>query len=105
MGLGAKLPYDPWRLQGEAQAISAKLDEERMSPSHNEEDAPWRAVSLSSKASRFVAEAVEYRLEWYEQQLRRTDLSEDDESDLKNDMQFFRAILEDLRRAANPRSK
>jgi hypothetical protein len=69
-----------------------------MSAPHNEENAPAKPVTLSPKAARFVAEAVEYRLEWYERELRRTDLSEDEESDLKNDMQYFRAILTELHR-------
>ena len=62
-------------------------------------------MDLSPKALRFLIEAVEYRMTWYQQELDRLDLSDDQRSDLTNDHMFFGSILEALQTAeANSRA-
>lgn len=55
-------------------------------------------MELDAKALGFVAEALEYRITSYEEQLRRGGLSVDDRSDLTNDMYYTRALLSSFRR-------
>ncbi len=55
-------------------------------------------MKLSDKAIRFVIEAIEYRIEWYEHKLKQENLSEDERSDLTNDLFYLKAILSDLKR-------
>jgi hypothetical protein len=50
-------------------------------------------VELDVKALGFVARALEHRIAWYEEQLQRGDLSEDDRSDLTNDMFYLLELL------------
>jgi hypothetical protein len=57
-------------------------------------------MKLSAKAICFIIEAIEYRIEWYEYRLKQDDLTEDETSDLMNDLNYFRAILEDLKAEA-----
>jgi hypothetical protein len=54
-------------------------------------------MQLDFKARSFIVDAVEYRITWYEDQLRRDDLDEDQRSDLTNDLFYMRALLTDLR--------
>lgn len=54
-------------------------------------------MELSSKALHFVAEALEYRIGWYEQQLARDDIDEDTEADLSNDRGYLLSLLGDIR--------
>jgi hypothetical protein len=56
-------------------------------------------VNLSPKAMRFTVEALEYRISAYEQQLERTDLHEDESSDLTNDLMFLESLLQDFKKA------
>ncbi len=62
-------------------------------------------MELSPKAIRFVIEALEYRIQWYEQELKRSDLTPDTRSDLTNDLFYFRAILSDLKDALSAGSQ
>jgi hypothetical protein len=50
-------------------------------------------MDISSKALRFVIEAVEHRLAWYERELAREDLPDDDRADLSNDCMYFQSLL------------
>jgi predicted site-specific integrase-resolvase len=56
-------------------------------------------VNLSPKAMRFTVEALEYRISAYEQQLERTDLQENESSDLTNDLMFLESLLQDFKKA------
>ena len=56
-------------------------------------------VNLSPKAMRFTVEALEYRISAYEQQLERSDLPEDEASDLTNDLMFLESLLQDFQKA------
>jgi hypothetical protein len=44
----------------------------------------------------FIAQALRREIGWHEQELRRTDLTDDERSDLTNDLHYLRALLEDL---------
>ena len=55
-------------------------------------------MELNYKALTALIEAVDHRLAWYEEQLRRTDLTQDGRSDLTNDMYYLRALRDDLRK-------
>jgi hypothetical protein len=59
-------------------------------------------MKLSAKAIRFIIEAIEYRIGWYEHELKREDLSEDEKSDLTNDLYYFRSILRELKAQRSP---
>jgi hypothetical protein len=54
-------------------------------------------MDLNFKALGFIVEAIEYRIDWHDHELRRDDLSEDERSDLTNDMYYLRALLADFR--------
>jgi len=53
-------------------------------------------VKLSKKDLFFLAEALRYRLEWYQRELEREDLSDDESSDLTNDEAYLQALLAHL---------
>lgn len=55
-------------------------------------------MELDFKARVFLMEALEYRIEWFEQELRRDDLTDDDLSDLRNDRCYLHSLLADIRR-------
>lgn len=54
-------------------------------------------VNLSPKALRFTVDALEYRISAYEQELDNAELSEDQVSDLSNDLMFLEALLQDFK--------
>ncbi len=56
-------------------------------------------MNLSPKAMRSIAEALEFRIAAYQQQLDTEELSEDAISDLTNDSMFLESLLQDLKKA------
>ncbi len=54
-------------------------------------------INLSPKALRFTVDALEYRISAYEQELDNAELSEDQVSDLSNDLMFLEALLQDFK--------
>lgn len=58
-------------------------------------------MNLSPKAMRYLIEALEFRIAAYQTQLQEQDLSEEEDSDLTNDMMFLESLLQDLREALN----
>jgi hypothetical protein len=58
-------------------------------------------MNLSPKAVRFLVEALEFRILAYQTQLDTPDLSEDDESELTNDMMFLKSLLQELQEMQN----
>ncbi|WP_373546863.1 hypothetical protein [Chamaesiphon sp.] len=56
-------------------------------------------MNLSPKAMRSIAEALEFRIAAYQNQLDSEELSEDEASDLTNDSMFLESLLQDLRKA------
>ena len=50
-------------------------------------------MDLDVKALGFVALALDHWIAWHEEQLRRSDLSVDDRSELSNDMYYLRSLL------------
>jgi hypothetical protein len=49
-------------------------------------------VELNFKARSFILDAIEYRIKWYQEQLRRDDLGEDERSDLTNDLFYMESL-------------
>jgi hypothetical protein len=59
-------------------------------------------MQLSSKAMPFVIEALEYRIQWYSDQLARDDLDDDTAADLSNDRGFLTSLLASIKAEAPP---
>jgi len=55
-------------------------------------------MNLSPKAVRFLVEALEFRMAAYQVQLDEQDLSEDEASELTNDMMFLESLLQELKK-------
>lgn len=55
-------------------------------------------LRLGYKDLTFIAMALERFIAWHEAELRRDDLSEDDRSDLTNDLYYLHELLGDVRR-------
>jgi len=53
-------------------------------------------MNLSPKATRFIIEALDYRIKADQDRLTVEDLDEDEISDLSNDAAFLEAIRNDL---------
>ena len=53
-------------------------------------------MKLSPKATRFIIEALDYRIKAYQDRFTVEDLDEDEISDLSNDAAFLEAIRNDL---------
>ncbi len=53
-------------------------------------------MNLSPKATRFIIEALDYRIKAYQDRLKVEELDEDEISDLSNDAAFLEAIRNDL---------
>jgi hypothetical protein len=53
-------------------------------------------LNLPAKMWRFVIEAVEFRIDTYEQQMANDNLSEDEFSDISNDTQLLRSAKQYL---------
>jgi hypothetical protein len=49
-------------------------------------------MELNFKARSFILDAIAYRISWYEEQLRRDDIDEDERSDLTNDMLYMQSL-------------
>jgi hypothetical protein len=58
-------------------------------------------MNLSPNAIRPIAEALEFRIAAYQNQLDTEDLSEDEISDLTNDSMFLASLLQELRKTLN----
>ena len=56
-------------------------------------------TTLSPKAMRSIAEALEFRIAAYQSQLDSEDLSEDEVSDVTNDSMFLESLLQDFKKA------
>jgi hypothetical protein len=56
-------------------------------------------MNLSPKAMRSIAEALEFRIAAYQSQLDSEELSEDEVSNVTNDLMFLESLLQDLRKA------
>ena len=52
-------------------------------------------MTLSTKAIRFVVEALDYYLQDHDQRLRNAGESDDDRADWENDRQFVEAIRQE----------
>lgn len=50
-------------------------------------------MDLDVKALGFVARALEQRIAWYEEQLGHDDATEDERSELTNDVYYLSALL------------
>ncbi|MEI6328230.1 MAG: hypothetical protein WCP16_03285 [Pseudanabaena sp. ELA645] len=55
-------------------------------------------INLSPKAIRLVVEALEFRIAAYHNQLDTEAISDDDISDLTNDLMFLESLLQELRK-------
>ncbi len=55
-------------------------------------------MNLSPKAVRFLVEALEFRIAAYQVQLDEQDLSEDEASEVTNDMMFLESLLQELKK-------
>ncbi|MBD2303423.1 hypothetical protein H6G80_07505 [Nostoc sp. FACHB-87] len=55
-------------------------------------------MNFSPKATRFIVEAIEYRIDAYQKQLEADNLSDDEISDITNDMMFLESLLQELRK-------
>ena len=55
-------------------------------------------MQLNFKARQFIIESIDYRIDWYQEQLQRADLDEDQRSDLTNDLYYLRALVGDLKK-------
>ncbi|MBD2569594.1 hypothetical protein H6G59_17190 [Anabaena lutea FACHB-196] len=55
-------------------------------------------MNLSPKAVRFLVEALEFRIAAYQIQLDEQDLSEDEASEITNDMMFLESLLQELKK-------
>ncbi len=55
-------------------------------------------MNLSPKAVQFLVEALEFRIAAYQVQLGEQNLSEDEASELTNDMMFLEALLQELKK-------
>ena len=53
-------------------------------------------MELDVKALGFLARALEYQIGWYEEQMQRPDLTEDEYSDLTNDRYYLQSLLESI---------
>ena len=53
-------------------------------------------MKLKPKTTRFIIEALEYRIKAYQDRLEAENLDEDEESDLTNDAEFLEAIRSEL---------
>jgi hypothetical protein len=58
-------------------------------------------MNLSPKAMRAIAEALEFRISAYQQQIDRLPLSENEIADLTNDTMFLESLLQDLQKTLN----
>jgi hypothetical protein len=56
-------------------------------------------VELDYKALTFIASAIEHRMDWHREQLQRADLTDDERSDLTNDLYYLRALLAEVQDA------
>ncbi|MBD6619205.1 hypothetical protein FNW02_26105 [Komarekiella sp. 'clone 1'] len=55
-------------------------------------------MNFSLKAIRFIVEALEYRIEAYQKQLKTEYLNEDEVSDITNDMMFLESLSQELKK-------
>lgn len=53
-------------------------------------------MNLSPKAIRFIIEALDYRLEAYQERLKVDALDEDEASDITNDALFLESLRQEL---------
>ncbi|MCV3216874.1 hypothetical protein OGM63_25780 [Plectonema radiosum NIES-515] len=53
-------------------------------------------MELSPKAIRFIIEALDYRINAYEERLKLENLNEDEISDITNDSMFLEALREEM---------
>ncbi|PSB04595.1 hypothetical protein [Merismopedia glauca] len=53
-------------------------------------------MNLSPKAIRFIIEALDYRIEAYQQHLQLENLDEDEASDITNDALFLESLRQEL---------
>ncbi|WP_202925254.1 hypothetical protein [Myxacorys almedinensis] len=56
-------------------------------------------MNLSPKAMRSMVEALEFRIAAYQSQLDEAELSEDEVSDVTNDMMFLESLRQELQKA------
>jgi hypothetical protein len=54
-------------------------------------------VELNPKSLSFVIAALQHYMEWHDEQLRRTDLSDDERSDLTNDRYYLESLRDGFR--------
>jgi hypothetical protein len=53
-------------------------------------------VELSPKAIRFIINALDYRINAYQERLKLENLDEDEISDITNDFMFLEALREEM---------
>lgn len=53
-------------------------------------------MNLRPKTTRFIIDALDYRIEAYQERLKAADLDEDEESDITNDSEFLVAIRTEM---------
>lgn len=53
-------------------------------------------MELSPKAIRFIIEALDYRINAYQERLKLENLDEDEISDITNDFMFLEALREEM---------
>lgn len=58
-------------------------------------------MNLSPKAIRFIIEALDYRLEAYQERLKVDALDEDEASDITNDALFLESLRQELAKTLN----
>lgn len=58
-------------------------------------------MNLSPKAIRFIIEALDYRIEAYQERLKVETLDEDEASDITNDALFLESLRQELAKTLN----
>lgn len=58
-------------------------------------------MNLSPKAIRFIIEALDYRIEAYQEHLKVDTLEEDEASDITNDALFLESLRQELAKTLN----
>jgi hypothetical protein len=61
-------------------------------------------MELPPKGLILIIHAIKYQIKWYESQIERKDITEDEHSDLTMDMMYLESILKGLREELRKKS-
>jgi hypothetical protein len=56
-------------------------------------------MNLSAKATRFILEALEYRIKSYQAQIETDDLDDDTAADVTNDLMYLQSLQQELKKS------